>query len=494
MATDPSRGPRTDLEQGLHISGERELEHLGYKQELNRALSLVGNVALVVATITPATALLIIGPVALTQAGTGAFWAYLLAGAIAVCIALCFAELGSVYPTAGGQYPIVSRVLGKQVGFFVMLSYAVAGVFVPATIALGFGPYLATILPGVGPNLASTAVVVAATGVATLSISDNAWVTKVIVTLELILLGGLLVLGISSIRQPISVLFDPVAVSQAGSVTTTVGLALIFSAVTTGLFSYSGYEVAITFSEETQGEAQQIGRGVMIAATISILFQVLPLAAVILAAPNLGEFLRAEAPFTYVVESVIGPTGNVIVTIGILFAIFAAVQSLILAFARFLYATGRDRAWPAVASGSLTKISERFTSPWIAALVVGGLTALLTFFSDVALAVTFIGVLIAVNYGLIAVSALVSRIRRPDLHRPWRMSLWPVPPLVALIGVGIALSQQRVVDLAIVAGIVAAGAVYYVLFLRPRRSYWRDPEGLSAEAQEETAQTERQNG
>jgi hypothetical protein len=72
MATDPSRGPRTDLEQGSHISGERELEHLGYKQELSRALGLVGNVALVVAGITPATALLIIGPVALTQAGTGA--------------------------------------------------------------------------------------------------------------------------------------------------------------------------------------------------------------------------------------------------------------------------------------------------------------------------------------------------------------------------------------------------------------------------------------
>jgi len=77
-------------------AGEEELEHLGYEQELKRALSLVGNVALVVAGITPATAILIIGPVALTQAGTGAFWAYLLAGVIAVCMALCFAELGSI--------------------------------------------------------------------------------------------------------------------------------------------------------------------------------------------------------------------------------------------------------------------------------------------------------------------------------------------------------------------------------------------------------------
>ena len=488
MTTEPDN-PRAHQGETDHVSGEEELEHLGYEQQLKRTLSLVGNVALVVAGITPATALLIIGPVALTQAGTGAFWAYLLAGVIAVCMALCFAELGALYPTAGGQYPIATRVLGKELGFLVLLNYAVLAVFIPASIALGFGPYLATLFPAIDPNVASTAVVIGATGLAMLSISDNAWVTKVAVTLELILLGGLIVLGLSSVRQPVSALFDPVAATPAGT-TTAIGFALIFSAVTTGLFSYNGYDAAITFSEETEGEAKEIGRGVMVSAFISIFFQLVPLGAVILAAPDLGKFLGAEAPFTYVVESVIGPTGNVIVTIGILIAIFSAVQAIILAFARFLYATGRDVAWPMGASTSLTRVSDRFGSPWLAALVVGGLTAVLTFFSGVVLAVTFTGVLIAVNYGLIAVSALVSRMRHPGLVRPWRMPLWPLPPAVALLGVGIAISQQRVIDLLIVAGILAAGAVYYILFLRPRgATHWRDPEGLSAAVQTETAQS-----
>jgi len=381
-------------------------------------------------------------------------------------------------------------VLGKEIGFFLMLNYAVLAVFIPASIALGFGPYLATLLPGVDPNVASTAVVIGATGVAMLSISDNAWVTKVAVTLELILLAAIIVLGFASVRQPLSALFEPVAVSPSGT-TTAIGFALIFSAVTTGLFSYNGYDAAITFSEETEGEAKEIGRGVMVAVFISIFFQLVPLGAVILAAPNLGRFLGAEAPFTYVVESVIGPTGNVIVTIGILIAIFAAVQAIILAFARFLYATGRDVAWPVGASNSLTRVSARFGSPWVAALVVGVPTAVLTFFSGVVLAVTFTGVLIAVNYGLIAVSALVSRMRQPGLVRPWRMPLWPLPPAIALLGVGIAISQQKVVDLLIVAGILVAGAIYYILFLRPRSAtHWREPEGLSAQVQTETAQSD----
>jgi hypothetical protein len=56
-----------------HVSGEAELEELGYAQELKRGLSVVGTVALVVSDITPATSLLVISPVVIATVGTGAF-------------------------------------------------------------------------------------------------------------------------------------------------------------------------------------------------------------------------------------------------------------------------------------------------------------------------------------------------------------------------------------------------------------------------------------
>jgi amino acid transporter len=119
----------------------------------------------------------------------------------------------------------------------------------------------------------------------------------------------------------------------------------------------------------------------------------------------------------------------------------------------------------------------------VAVLIVGGLSAVLSLFSGLAAAVTFTAVLIIVLYALIAISALVSRIRQPDLPRPFRMPLWPVPPIIALIGVGVALSQQKMIDLLIVAAIFVVGAIYYALFLRPRRAtHWRAPEAsLSVE-------------
>jgi hypothetical protein len=74
---------------------------------------------------------------------------------------------------------------------------------------------------------------------------------------------------------------------------------------------------------------------------------------------------------------------------------------------------------------------------------------------------------------MVALSALVSRLRQPDLARPYRMPLWPLPPLVALAGVTVTASPQTGRDLAIVAVLLAAGLLYDVAYLRPRRAtHW----------------------
>jgi amino acid transporter len=82
-------------------------------------------------------------------------------------------------------------------------------------------------------------------------------------------------------------------------------------------------------------------------------------------------------------------------------------------------------------------------------------------------------VLIVVLYGLIAVSALVSRITQKHLERPSKMPLWPLPPVIALAGVVVALTKQKGSDLWLCAGIFAAALLYYFLFVRPRTGkYW----------------------
>src|SRR4030095_4705800 len=89
--------------------------------------------------------------------------------------------------------------------------------------------------------------------------------------------------------------------------------------------------------------------------------------------------------------------------------------------------------------------------------------------SDYAAAVTFASLTVVVTFALIALSALDSRRQQPGGARPYRMPLWPLPPVVALAGSAGTVLLQTGKDLAIVAGILAAGVLYDAAYLRPRR-------------------------
>ena len=98
---------------------------------LHRGLSAPGVVALSVSDITPMASLLIIAPVVMAVAGTASVWAYLVGCLLAICVAFCMGELGSMYPVAGGLYSIIHRVLGRPLGFLALVDYIAQGASCP---------------------------------------------------------------------------------------------------------------------------------------------------------------------------------------------------------------------------------------------------------------------------------------------------------------------------------------------------------------------------
>jgi amino acid transporter len=104
---------------------------------------------------------------------------------------------------------------------------------------------------------------------------------------------------------------------------------------------------------------------------------------------------------------------------------------------------------------------------------MGTLALLLSLFVNLATVVEFASTLLVFMYVLVAASAIVSRVRQRDHIRPYRMPLWPLPPLLALVGCALVISQQSPRELAIVAGIFVVAGIYYVVFLRPRAAtHW----------------------
>ena len=441
-------------------------------QKLSRGLSVRNTIALSISDITPMASLLVIAPVVLATAGTGALWAYVIGCFIAINVALCMGELGSMFPVAGGLYSIVTRVLGKPVGFLALLDYIAQGVFIPASIALGIGTYIHKLIPAAPINITSAAAMALVTVITMLKINLNAVLVGVFLAIEVAVIALLSIAGLANLHQPLSILTNPMAV-HTGSTLATIGGGAVVGALATAMFSVNGYDSAINFSEETVGSAANVGKAVFIACLSAIFLELVPFIASVFAAPDLKVFLASSTPLTDLVSHYWGSTLADIMIAGAVVAIFNAVIAITLQFARILWASARDQAWPLPISQALFKVSPRFKSPWFSTLIVGACATALAYNSSLVSAVTFTGVLLIVLYGLIAVAALVSRVTQKERSRPSKMPLWPLPPLIALAGVLIALSQQTFSDLATVGGIFLAGLVYYYFYLYPRRhTHW----------------------
>jgi amino acid transporter len=448
--------------------GDARLRELGYTPRLERGLTTTGSVILTLSDITPAGSLLIVGIAVVALAGTGSVIAYLAGAALAVMVALCMAELGSRFPIAGGIYAIVARVLGTWASFLVLLSYVVQAVFLPASIALGVGTYLNALNSSIPVSWTSAAAMVVVSGLALLRIHVNALMTALFLVLEMVVIVVIALAGFTHTTQSVSAFVHPQGVVDGQLKAFAAGA--VIAAVATALQSVNGYDAAISFAEETKGSTRNVGRAVLYSCLIGVVLELVAFLGAAFGAPDLKEFLTSSTPLTYVVEQRFGHTAGTILTIGAVVAFFNACLAITLQMARVLWASGRDRLWPDPISRALHKLLPSTDAPWVATLVVGACATVLCFLSNVVAVVTFVSVMTIAIYVFVGVTAIADRLREKGVRRTFRMPLFPLPPLLAIGGAILALSQQAHRDLIIVAAIYVAGLLYYALYLRSKAS------------------------
>jgi amino acid transporter len=439
-----------------------------YQQQLAPVLRVGANVAITLSLISPGASVFVIGPVAFRQQGSGTFLAFLVAALLSGCLALGWAELGALYPTASGLYGIVGRVLGREAGFLSLVLQLATFVVGLSAFALAAGQYLAAVWPGIDARMAGLVLLAVAIVLGVGGIRFNAVVVSLLLALELGAILVVTVLGLANAhRSAVGALMKPLVFAADGTATPAAPGTLL-AGVAIGMLAYAGYGAAVVFSEETRGPRRGVARAVLVVLGVAVVAELLPITAALLGAPSLAKLATAPAPMSYLVSSLGGEGLVRVLTLALVAAIFNLLLVSVLDFSRILYGSGRDRVWPAPVSRALASVHPRARTPTVATLTLGTAALALTAVSDQATAVTFTSLILVVSFALVALSALVSRLRQPGLARPYRMPLWPLPPLVALAGVAVTASLQTARDLAIVAGILLAGTVYLVAYLRPR--------------------------
>ena len=441
------------------------------KPELARSLGLVGAVLLTLSCLTPASSLFVIVPGLFATQGTGTALTLLIAGVLCVGVAFCYSELGTLIPSAGGEYAMVGTLMGRLAGWVTFFLSSVVAFVVPPIIAIGTGEYITAAFPSlpVDGAYAGAAVMILSTVMGLFDLRANAWITGVFLALEVVAAGVVAFLGFAHTKHSASVLLHPVVsdgrhVSALPFTTVLVGLAV-------ALFALQGFTTAVYLAEEIERPRRNVSRAVLWTLVLGAAVIVVPTIAISLAAPDATALTGDDFDLIGMVKDWSDTGVGMFVSLCIAAAIVNAAIVMVIQNSRIMFASARDRAWPAPVNKALSTVSSRFGSPWVATLAVGAPGAALCF-APVATLNGITGVSVAGIYLVVAVSTLLARRSGHRAKPAWRMPLWPAVPLLiiaSLLGVLFELWRTQPSDLYWTLGGTALATLYWVFYLRPRQ-------------------------
>jgi amino acid transporter len=435
----------------------------GSPQKLKRSIGIVGGTLLTLSCVTPASTLFVVVPDLFSSLGTATALTIAIGSLLCIAVAFCYSELGTLIPSAGGEYAMVSTMAGRLAGWLVFVLSLLVVMIVPPVIAMGTADYLAPIVH-LNPSMAGAGVMILATLAGLLDLRANAWITGVFLVLEVIAAAVVAVLGFTHSQRGAGSLVS-MQVAGSGGHTDTVTAMLVVSGLAIALFVTQGFSTAVYLSEELENPRRNVARTVLATLAISTVIILVPVVAITMGASDLSTLTGGD--ISSMVTAWSNSAVGTFVSLCVALAIINAGIVMVIQNSRVLFASARDKAWPEPVNKGLSRLG-RFGSPWVATLLVGVPGALLCFVNlDTLYGVT--GVSVTAMYLLVAVAALLAR-RGQHRHTPaWRMPLWPAMPVLLIAVLAYILSQQEAGYLLWTGGITAVATLYWAFYLRPRR-------------------------
>src|SRR4051812_3260016 len=432
-------------------------------QKLKRSIGVVGGTLLTLSCVTPASTLFVVVPDLFGSLGTATALTIAIGSVLCIAVAFCYSELGTLIPSAGGEYAMVSTMAGRLAGWLVFVLSLLVVMIVPPVIAMGTADYLAPVVH-LDPSVAGAGVMLLATLAGLLDLRANAWITGIFLVLEVIAAAVVAVLGFVHSERGLGSLTS-MQVTGAHGHADTVTAMLVVSGLAIALFVTQGFSTAVYLSEELEHPRRNVARTVLATLAISTVIILVPVAAITLGASDIKELTGGD--ISSMVTAWSNSAVGTFVSLCVALAIINAGIVMVIQNSRVLFASARDKAWPEPVNNVFSKLG-RFGPPWVAPLAVGVPGAVLCFVNlDTLYGVT--GVSVTGMYLLVAVAALFAR-RGAHKHTPaWRMPLWPAMPVLLIAVLAYILVQQETTYLLWTGGITAVATLYWAFYLRPRR-------------------------
>lgn len=392
--------------------------------------------------------------------GPGSILVWLVAGGIAIVLALCFAQCASLLPRVGGTYAYAREAWGTFAGFIVGWSLWLAEWMSLAVFPVAFVQYLIYFLPNLGWAEQGGVKLIFVTFLAISNIvgikaagrtNDVLTMIKMVPLLLFAAVAAVFVFQNPAVATGNYLPFLPLGFSGFGP-----ALVLIF-------WAYAGFEIAAIPADEIRDAGKTIPRAILIGIAIVTVFY-LTTNALLFAVRPWTLLALDTTPLATATAGILSPmpllalVGAGVIGIGALFSIAGSDESGMIGTSRLGYALAVDGLFPK----PFAEVHPRFKTPYLGIIIQSATAFVASLFGGLAMLVATAVVLLAIGYA--ATSASVFALRKKNLKPQFRLRGGAVIAIVGLIFSIYLITQCSLSQIGLASVMVLVGVPIYVLY------------------------------
>lgn len=389
---------------------------------LKRDLGLADCALLVIGSVIGSGIFLTPGNIARTvQSVESVFLVWVAGGLLSFFGALAYAELGAMFPRAGGIYVFLREAYGPLTAFlygwctfFVMQSGSVAA------LAAGFAIYLGYLsVSPVAAKIASIGVIGFLTAMNCLGVRSGARVQNLLTVIKMGSLVGISVVLFTASGGSFAH-YSYVPPTSAAFSWSAFGIAMI--AV---LWAYEGWHVLTYNAGEVRNPRRNLTGGLLLG-TLAIVVLYLTVNLAYLYALPFERISGSRRLASDAMELALGPVGGTLIAIAILISISGAINSNTMGGPRVYFAMARENLF----FRPFAYVQPRYVVPTLSIVLQGVWASLLTLVGSFDRLFSYVIFVCWIFYGLGGLAVLVLRHTRPELDRPYKTWGYPFVPLL----------------------------------------------------------------
>jgi APA family basic amino acid/polyamine antiporter len=433
---------RKPLELLLHESTE-EGDHT-----LHRVLGPWSLTALGIGAIIGAGIFVLTGEAAYRNAGPAVVLSFVAAGTACAFAALCYAEFASLIPIAGSAYTYGYATLGELfawiIGWDLILEYALAA----STVSVGWGGYFVSLMAHFGisvpasmststyalgadgdfahtgaVNLVAPAILFVAATILAIGIRESAAANTVIVILKVGIVLLFLFAGVWYVNPENWKPFLPPNTGEFGHY----GWSGVLRGAALVFFAYIGFDAVSTAAQETRNPKRDLPIGFLSSLAICTVLYI-SVSAVLTGLVSYTQ-LGVPHPISVGIRATPYPWLSFFVDLGAVLGLGSVILVMLLGQSRVFYAMSRDGLLP----GIFCKIHPRFRTPFVPTLLTGVVVAIPAALFPIGVLGHMVNIGTLLAFVIVCASVIVLRVRHPELHRPFKVPLYPWVPIAGVL-------------------------------------------------------------